>query len=84
MIMSVKKATPGEVLYIYPEELTILVVMAGDDGIRYIEPMNPQFDNNGNVITTYVSYATLSEWTVTLGSITNISATLMGKSHIRI
>jgi hypothetical protein len=77
--MSVKFAQPGEVLYIYPDELAILVVMNGIDGFRYIEPMNPQFDNNGNIITTYVSYTSLSEWTVSLGSITNISATLMGK-----
>lgn len=80
--MSIKKAVPGEVLYFYPEELAILVVMAGDDGIRYIEPMNPQFDNNGNIITTYIPYATLSEWTISLGSITNISATLIGRNRI--
>jgi hypothetical protein len=78
-MQTVKKATPGEVLYFSPEELTVLVVMAGDDGIRYIEPMNLEFDNNGNVKTKYVTYAALSEWTVSFGSITNISATLMGK-----
>jgi hypothetical protein len=82
--MIVSKAVVGEVLYFYPEELAILVVMAGDDGIRYIEPMNPRFDNNGSMITTYVSYSALSEWTISLGSITNISAILMGKNHIRI
>lgn len=76
---SVKKATTGEVLYFYPEEMAVLVVMAGDDGVRYIDPMNPQFDNNGNIITTYVPYAALSEWTVSFGSVMNISATLMGK-----
>jgi hypothetical protein len=79
MDMSVKKAEPGEVLYFVPEELTILVVMVSDDGIRYIEPMNPEFDDYGNVITKYTSYESLSEWTISLGSITNISATLMGK-----
>jgi hypothetical protein len=77
--MSVKKAVVGEVLYFYPEELAILVVMAGDDGIRYIEPMNPEFDANGRMETKYVSYAALGEWTISLGSITNISATLMGR-----
>jgi hypothetical protein len=69
----------GEVLYFYPEEMPVLVVITGDDGFRYINPMKPEFDNNGNVKTTYVSYAAISEWTTSLGSITNISATLMGK-----
>ena len=81
MLEKVVSAKPGEVLHFYPEELTILVVMASEDGIRYIEPMNPQFDDKGNVLTTYVPYSTLSEWTISLGSITNISATLMGKSN---
>jgi hypothetical protein len=76
---SIKKAQPGDLLYFTPEELTILVVMAGDDGIRYIEPMNLEFDNNGNFITNYVSYSALSEWTVLLGSIADISTSLMGK-----
>jgi hypothetical protein len=69
----------GEVLYFYPEEMAILVVMVGDDGFRYIDPMKPYFDENGNVKTFYASYESLSEWTTSLGSITNISATLMGK-----
>jgi hypothetical protein len=76
---TITKATPGEVLYVTPEELPVLVVMSGDDGIRYIEPMNLEFDNNGSIVTKYVSYAALSEWTISFGSITNISATLMGK-----
>lgn len=76
----ITKATPGEVLYFYPEELAIMVVMAGDDGIRYIEPMNLEFDNNGCIVTKYVSYSALGEWTISFGSITNISATLTGKA----
>lgn len=76
---AIKNAQPGEVLYFTPEELTVLVVMAGDDGIRYIEPMNLEFDNNGCIVTKYVTYAALSEWTVSFGTLTNISATLMGK-----
>lgn len=78
-MQTVKKATPGEVLYFYPEERAVLVVMSGDDGIRYIDPMNPQFDNNGSMITTYVSYEELGKMTISFGSITNISAILMGK-----
>ncbi len=73
------KAQPGDVLYFTPEELTIIVVMSGDDGIRYIEPTNLEFDNNGHIITTYVSYAAIGEWTVSLGSISDISKVLMGK-----
>lgn len=77
-MQSIKNTQPGDILYFTPEELPILVVMTGDDGIRYIEPMNPEFDNNGNIATTYVSYAALSEWTVSFGSISNISKTLIG------
>jgi hypothetical protein len=69
----------GDVLYFYPEETAFLVVMVGDDGFRYINPMKPEFDKNGNIQTTYTSYAAISEWTTSLGSVTNISATLMGK-----
>lgn len=69
----------GDVLYIGSEDLPILVVMASEKGIRYIEPMDPQFDDHGNILTVYVSFETLGEWTISLGSITNISATLMGK-----
>lgn len=77
--MSVKEVAVGEVLYFQPEEMTILVVMVGEDGFRFIEPMNPEFDSMGNVISIYVSYEAISEWTISLGSITNISASLMGK-----
>jgi hypothetical protein len=76
---TITKAQPGEVLYFTPENMPVLVVMAGDDGIRYIEPMNLEFDNNGSIITKYATYATLSEWTVSFGTLANISATLMGK-----
>lgn len=72
-------AFPGEVLFIQPEELPILVVMRSEEGIRYINPMKPEFDDIGNVKTTYISFKDLSPWTISLGSITNISATLMGK-----
>lgn len=75
----ITKATPGEVLYFYPEEMAILVVMAGDDGIRYIEPGNLEFDNNGAVVTKYATYATLGEWTISFGTLNNIAAALMGK-----
>jgi hypothetical protein len=77
--MNIEEVKPGEVLYFHPEELTILVVMVGEHGFRYIEPMNPEFDSNGNIKTTYIIYEALSEWTVSLGSITNISAYLIGK-----
>ena len=77
--MSVKTVTPGEVLYIVPKDLTVLVVMGNEKGFRYIDPMNPQFDDMGNVLTVYISYESMSQWTVSFGSITNISATLMGK-----
>lgn len=74
-----KKIDTGDVLYIAPDDITILVVMANEMGIRYIQPMNPTFDELGNIKTEFISYSKLSAWTISLGSITNISATLMGK-----
>lgn len=73
------KVQPGDVLYFTPEEMTIIVVMSGNDGFRYIEPTNLEFDNNGNIITTYVSYAAIGEWTVSLGNIADISEVIIGK-----
>lgn len=75
----VKRAQPGEVLYFAPEELSILVVMANEIGVRYIEPMNPKVDDLGNVKTKFISYDALSEWTISFGNIADISETLMGK-----
>jgi hypothetical protein len=77
---SVKKASPGEVLFFQPEELTMLVVMASDEGVRYIEPMNLKFDDNGDIKTNYASYETLSEWTISFGTMADVSAKLVGKS----
>lgn len=77
--MKITKVEQGEILHFYPEELSILVVMTGDDGLRYIDPMNPKFDINGNIETTYISYAALSEWTITLGTVSNIADRLTEK-----
>jgi hypothetical protein len=77
--MSVTTAKPGDVLYFYPEEIPVLVVKSDDDGITYITPMNPKFDNLGNLRTSFISYELLGKWTISLGSVTNISATLIGK-----
>lgn len=76
--MSVKQVSVGEVLCFQPEETIILVVMVGDNGFRYIEPMNPRFYNNGAVESIYIEYDAISEWTISLGNITNISERLMG------
>lgn len=63
---------PGDILYFHPEELTILVVIASNEGVRYIEPMNPQFNDNGNIITRYADNKTLLEWTSLIGSMDEI------------
>lgn len=73
------KVQPGDVLYFTPEEMTIIVVMSGDDGICYIEPTNLEFDSNGHIVTTYVSYAAICEWTVSLGNIADLSEVIIGK-----
>lgn len=73
------KVQPGDVLYFTPEKMTIMVVMSGYGGIRYIEPTNLEFDDNGHIVTTYLSYADIWEWTVSLGNIADLSEVIIGK-----
>lgn len=73
-----KKIEPGDLLYLH-EGITILVVMVGGNGIRYMEPMNPKIDDDGNIESIFIPYEKFSEWAVSLGSVDNISAKLMGK-----
>ena len=75
-MMKITKAEAGELLYLHPQELTILVVLAGDDGIRYIDPMNLEFDNNGCIRTNYISYSALSEWSISLGTVASFAQRL--------
>lgn len=77
--MKVETIQQGQVLHFVPEEMSFLVVMANDEGIRYIDPDNLEFDDSGNVITQYTPYETLSEWTICLGTMNDISAKLTGK-----
>jgi len=69
---------PGELLHFAPERKTMLVVMANENGFRYIEPMNPQFDDEGNVISTFVAYEALEEWTISLGTVASLLHLYMG------
>jgi hypothetical protein len=62
----------GDVLHFLPEKLTMLVVMSNEEGIRYIEPMDLEFDDNGNIITKFATYADISEWTISFGSVDNV------------
>jgi hypothetical protein len=77
--MSIDIVKSGELLHFYPEEITILVLMVNERGIRYIEPMNMTFDEQGNIETKFTTYEALSEWTISLGTVKDISETLTGK-----
>lgn len=66
----------GEVLYFIPEDMTILVVMANEEGVRYIDPNELEFEDNGSIKTLYAENAALDEWSVSVGPISNISAYL--------
>lgn len=72
--MALANVKTGDLLFVYPEEMLIMVVMTNGEGIRYIEPMNPQFDDNGNVTSKYIDISDLSGRTFLLGHITNISS----------
>lgn len=66
----------GEVIYFTPEDMTILVVMANEEGVRYIDPNELEFEDNGSLKTLYAENAALDEWSVSVGPLSNMSAYL--------
>ena len=70
------KFDTGDILFYYTEEITIIVVMSNADGIRYINPMEP-VDEDGKVITTYLSKSAISNSCYYLGNMNDISIDLI-------
>lgn len=64
----------GEVLYVEAEELTLVVTLAGETGVRYIDPNMPVTDNAGRIQTYFATNEAIEESAVSLGHISNISA----------
>ena len=71
--------TVGEVIYFVPEDMTILVVMANEEGVRYIDPNELEFEDNGSIKTRYAENEALDEWSVSVGPLMNMSAYLASK-----
>ena len=59
----------GDVLYFWAEETTLMVAMANKKGVRVYEPNNPEFTDDGNVVTRFASYAELNEVCIYMGNI---------------
>lgn len=52
---------PGDVLYFWAEETTLMVAMANDNGVRLYNTNNPEFTVEGNIVTRFASYSELDE-----------------------
>ena len=62
----------GDVLYFWAEETTLMVVMANDKGVRVYAPNNPEFTDDGNIVTRFASYAELDEVCSYMGNIEKV------------
>lgn len=51
----------GDMFYFWAEETTLMVVMVGLEGVRVYDTKNPEFTDEGNIITKFVTYEELDE-----------------------
>lgn len=68
---------PGDIVYFYPESLTMCIVMSNDEGVRYMTPGEPITDEDGKVLTFFVSREVLMENCMLLGSITDLVSDIL-------
>lgn len=67
----------GDIIEVAVTNTTMLVVMASEEGVRYVDIENINYDNSGNVKTSYAQVKKLQECNaVVLGNIHNIVAGL--------
>lgn len=52
---------PGDLLYFGAEDQTLMVVMSNENGVRYYDANNPEFTDEGSVITRFATYEELDE-----------------------
>ena len=60
---------PGDILYFWAEETALMVSMANKEGVRYYDVNDPEFTDEGYIITRFVSYAELNEVCSYMGNI---------------
>ena len=59
----------GDILYFWGEDTALMVAMANDKGVRVYDPSNPEFTDDGNIVTRFASYAELDEVCSYVGNI---------------
>lgn len=59
----------GDILYFWAEETALMVVMANDKGVRLYDVNNPEFTDEGAIITRFATYAELDEVCSFMGTI---------------
>ena len=59
----------GDVLYFWGEDTALMVVMANDKGVRLYDIDNPEFTDEGEVITRFVSYEESDEVCSYMGNV---------------
>ena len=59
----------GDILYFWAEETALMVVMVNERGVRYYDANNTEYTDEGNIITSFASYAELDEGCSYMGNI---------------
>ena len=66
----------GDVLYFWAEEQVLMVVMVNEKGARVYDIDNPEFTDDGCVITEFFNYEALSEGCSYMGNAGNFTPSL--------
>ena len=62
----------GDILYFWAEETALMVVMANDKGVRVYDVNNPEFTDEGDIITRFVPYEESNEVCSYMGNVEDI------------
>lgn len=74
----------GDVLYFWGEDTGLMVVMANEKGIRYYDTKNPEFTDEGNVVTKFATYAQIDEVCSYAASMDDILDFTVNRSSVKL
>lgn len=67
----------GNIVYFQEEDKYIFIVMSSSAGVRYFDPENIEFNDDGCVKTGYLSHSEVSEKGMLMGEIEDLIPSLM-------
>ena len=59
----------GDILYFWGEDTALMVVMVNDKGVRVYETNDPEFTDEGAIITRFIPYAEANEVCSYMGNV---------------